>query len=217
MRAVVESCECFVRMLVSEPTPANPVRLRLQVLESDHIDVARNGLLMDGTPTQQGISLDDAGAPVAYWLYRMHPGVAWLMPGMAAGLLRDAQGRSVESFEPGMILYRRGTGSVDVVNPSAGGSHQAFARRTLEAAAVSTGLTYDQAAGDLTAANYSSLRAGKIEFRRLSEQVQYGMPIPMPVRPIADRFHAQDAAQMAAVEIAATGAAMPARSETPQG
>ncbi len=44
-----------------------------------------------------------------------------------------------------------------------------------------------------TQANYSSLRAGKIEFRRLCEQVQYGMLIPMLVRPIAERFHAQGA------------------------
>ena len=92
-----------------------------------------------------------------------------------------------------MILYRRGTGAVEVVNPSGGGSHTAFARRALEAAAVGTGLTYDQVSGDLTAANYSSLRAGKIEFRRLCEQVQYGMLIPMLVRPIAERFHAQGA------------------------
>jgi len=115
------------------------------------------------------------------------------MTGPASGLLRDAQGRTVESFEPGMILYRRGMGSVEVVNPSGGGSHAAFARRALEASAVGTGLTYDQVAGDLTQANYSSLRAGKIEFRRLCEQVQYGMLIPMLVRPIADRFHAQGA------------------------
>ena len=39
------------------------------------------------------------------------------LTGAAAGLLRDAQGRTVESFEPGMILYRRGMGSVEVVNP----------------------------------------------------------------------------------------------------
>jgi lambda family phage portal protein len=109
------------------------------------------------------------------------------------GLLRDAQGRAVESFEPGMILYRRGQGDVSVVNPSGGGSHTAFARRSLEAAAVGAGLTYDQVSGDLTQANYSSLRAGKIEFRRLCEQVQYGMLIPMLVRPIAERFHAQGA------------------------
>ena len=91
------------------------------------------------------------------------------LTGAAAGLLRDAQGRTVESFEPGMILYRRGMGSVEVVNPSGGGSHAAFARRALEAAAVGAGLTYDQVSGDLTQANYSSLRAGKIEFRRLTQ------------------------------------------------
>ena len=264
MRAVVESGECFIRLLPAEVTPANPVGLRLQVLESDHLDTSRIGVV-EGLATLNGIALDEAGAPVAYWLFRRHPGawwpglpgpwaseaipardvlhlyrkrrpgqlrdVSWLAPvltrlrdlgdyeaallmkakieaclaavvteegdealtGTVANLLRDAQGRAVEAFEPGMILYRRGGGSVDVVNPSGGGSHAAFARRALEAAAVGAGLTYDQVSGDLTQANYSSLRAGKIEFRRLCEQVQYGMLIPMLVRPIADRFHAQGA------------------------
>ncbi|WP_369407837.1 phage portal protein [Roseomonas rosulenta] len=265
MRAVVESGECFVRFLLVPPSPANPIGLRLQVLEADHLDTARNGMV-DGAPTIQGIALGEAGEPIGYWLHRVHPGAAWILPGAtwqnsqripsaevlhvyrkrrpgqlrdvswlapvllrlrdlgdyeaallmkakieaclaavvteegdealtgtAAGLLRDAQGRTVESFEPGMILYRRGMGSVEVVNPSGGGSHAAFARRALEAAAVGAGLTYDQVSGDLTQANYSSLRAGKIEFRRLCEQVQYGMLIPMLVRPIAERFHAQGA------------------------
>jgi lambda family phage portal protein len=265
MRAVVESGECFVRLLPAGITPSNPIGLRLQVLESDHLDMARNGVIA-GVPTLQGIALGDAGAPAAYWLHRIHPGASWLLPsggqltseavpardvlhiyrkrrpgqlrdvswlapvltrlrdlgdyeaallmkakieaclaavvsedgddamtGPASSLLRDAQGRTVESFEPGMILYRRGMGSVEVVNPSGGGSHAAFARRALEASAVGTGLTYDQVAGDLTQANYSSPRAGKIEFRRLCEQVQYGMLIPMLVRPIAERFHQQGA------------------------
>jgi lambda family phage portal protein len=264
MRAVVESGECFIRLLPTEVTPANPVGLRLQVLESDHLDASRIGMV-DGLATLNGIALDEAGTPVAYWLFRRHPGawwpglpgpwaseaipardvlhlyrkrrpgqlrdVSWLAPvltrlrdlgdyeaallmkakieaclaavvteegdealtGAAANLLRDAQGRAVEAFEPGMILYRRGAGSVEVVNPSGGGSHAAFARRALEAAAVGAGLTYDQVSGDLTQANYSSLRAGKIEFRRLCEQIQYGMLIPMLVRPIAERFHAQGA------------------------
>jgi lambda family phage portal protein len=263
MRAVVESGECFVRFLPAEPTPANPIGLRLQVLETDHLDTARNGTVA-GAPTMQGIALGPAAEPIGYWLFPVHPGawmlpgagiaservpasgvlhvyrkrrpsqlrdVSWLAPvllrlrdlgdyeaallmkakieaclaavvseegdealtGAAAGLLRDAQGRAVESFEPGMILYRRGMGSVEVVNPSGGGSHAAFAKRALEAAAVGAGLTYDQVSGDLTQANYSSLRAGKIEFRRLCEQVQYGMLIPMLVRPVAERFHQQGA------------------------
>ena len=115
------------------------------------------------------------------------------LSGAGDGLLRDAQGRPVEGFEPGMILYRRGGGSVDVVNPSGAGSHVSFARRQLEASSVGVGLTYDQVSGDLTGANYSSLRAGKIEFRRLCEQIQYGMLIPMLVHPVAERFHQQGA------------------------
>jgi lambda family phage portal protein len=266
MRAVVESGECFIRLLTVPTSPRNPIGLSLQVLESDHLDTARNGVV-NGAPTIQGIALGNSGEPIGYWLFPAHPG-AWMLPGvrlasefipardvlhvfrkrrpgqlrdvswlapvllrlrdlgdyeaallmkakieacLAAvvtddgeetltkpsdsnpGLLRDAQGRAVESFEPGMILYRRGQGDVSVVNPSGGGSHTAFARRSLEAAAVGAGLTYDQVSGDLTQANYSSLRAGKIEFRRLCEQMQYGMLIPMLVRPIAERFHVQGA------------------------
>jgi lambda family phage portal protein len=265
MRAVVESGECFVRLLPAEVSASNPVGLRLQVLESDHLDTARNGMV-EAAPTLQGIALGEAGRPVGYWLHRVHPGASWLLPpgqrfasemvpardvlhvyrkrrpgqlrdvswlapvlarlrdlgdyeaallmkakieaclaavvteegddalsGPASGLLKDAQGRAVEAFEPGMILYRRGAGSVEVVNPSGGGSHAAFARRALEAASVGAGLTYDQVSGDLAQANYSSLRAGKIEFRRLCEQVQYGMLVPMLVRPVAERFHAHGA------------------------
>ena len=80
MRAVVESGECFVRCLPTEVTPANPVGLRLQVLESDHLDAARNGIV-EGLPTLQGIALGDAGQPVSYWLHRIHPGASWLVPG----------------------------------------------------------------------------------------------------------------------------------------
>ncbi len=79
MRAVVESGECFVRLLPAEISPANPVGLQLQVLESDHLDTARNGLV-EGLPTLQGIALGDPGAPAAYWLYRVHPGASWLLP-----------------------------------------------------------------------------------------------------------------------------------------
>ncbi len=108
----------------------------------------------------------------------------------ASHLLKDARGQGVEAFEPGMILYRSATGgSVDIVNPSGGGSHQGFAKRTLEAASVGGGLTYDQVSGDLSEANYSSLRAGKIEFRQLLAQIQYTMLVPQLAQRVARRFH----------------------------
>lgn len=276
MRGVVESGEVFVRFLHAPVTRANPVGLRLQVLESDFLDTSRSGFI-NGERVVQGISLDPTGRPLAYWLYTVHPGNSWLFdaaatrservpvadvmhiyrkrrPGQlrdaswlapvlmhlrdlgeyetallqkakieaclvgavtddgdgvigaasttgtetasADGLFRDARGNVVETFEPGLLLYRRTNGSgssFDAINPSSSGSHTSLAKRALEAAAVGAGLTYDQVSGDLTQANYSSLRAGKIEFRRLCEQVQYGMLIPMLIARTAERFHMQGA------------------------
>ena len=54
--------------------------------------------------------------------------------------------------------------------------------------AAGVGITYDQLTGDLRQANYSSLRAGKIEVRRLAEQHQYLMLIPMMLDRIVERF-----------------------------
>ena len=56
MRAVVESGECFVRFLMTAPSAANPIGLRLQVLECDHLDASHNGMV-DGAATIQGIAL----------------------------------------------------------------------------------------------------------------------------------------------------------------
>jgi lambda family phage portal protein len=108
-------------------------------------------------------------------------------------VLQDAAGNKVEYLEPQQILYRRGGGTIETVNPSGGGDHAGYARRHLEAISVGAGLTYDQVSGDLSQANYSSLRAGKIEFRRLLEQVQYTMLVPMLISRVARRFHAQGA------------------------
>jgi lambda family phage portal protein len=267
-RGVVESGETLIRFVPVRPTRANPVGLKLLVLEADLLDVSRTG--MNGAnKVTQGVEVDPMGAPVAYWLKtdyddwpgtmaasktervpaseiihlyrRRRPGqvrdVSWLAPvlwmlkdlasyeaallrkaeieaclsvivtggddeqpltGDQDGdphLLRDAGGTVVEDIQPGLILYRRGGGQVDTVAPSGAGSHAGFARRTLEAAAVGTGLTYDQVAGDLSQANYSSLRAGKIEFRRLLEQVQYTMLIPRLIERVARRFEVQGALQ----------------------
>ncbi len=104
-------------------------------------------------------------------------------------VVTDAYGRVIEDFQPGMLMYRRSVGDVEVINPSGGGSHLQFARRALERAAVGVGLTYDQVSGDLTGANYSSLRAGKIEFRAHNSQVQWTILLPQLCMPVADAFH----------------------------
>ncbi|WP_368417413.1 phage portal protein, partial [Falsiroseomonas sp.] len=79
------SGECFVRLLPAAPSLENPIGLRLQVLESDHLDAARQGVI-EGIPTLQGIGLGEAGEPVGYWLHRVHPGASWVLPGGATWL-----------------------------------------------------------------------------------------------------------------------------------
>jgi hypothetical protein len=50
------------------------------VVESDHLGTARNGMLA-GAATIQGIAPGEAGEPIGCWLHRVHPGVAWILPG----------------------------------------------------------------------------------------------------------------------------------------
>ena len=45
------------------------------MLESDHLDTAR-----------QGVGLAEAGEPVGQWLHRVHPGASWVLPGGATWL-----------------------------------------------------------------------------------------------------------------------------------
>jgi lambda family phage portal protein len=100
---------------------------------------------------------------------------------------KDDKGDKVTRIEPGMV---QDIGDADIVFPN-GSSQSVFGdayRSGLRAMAAGAGITYDQVSGDLTQANYSSLRAGKIEFRRLVEQMQWSIMVPMLCRKVDRRF-----------------------------
>lgn len=101
----------------------------------------------------------------------------------------DAQdgSKKVSRIEPGMIAD---IGDSDIVfaNPSGQSAFAEAYLAGLQAMAAGAGLTYDQLSGDLRQANYSSLRAGKIEFRRLVEQIQWHIMGPRYCMPVARRF-----------------------------
>lgn len=88
--------------------------------------------------------------------------------------------------EPGMLLRLRGQ-DIKFAEPKTSTQFEPVAVSTLMGMAAGTGHTYDQITGDLRQANYSSLRAGKIEHRRLVEQVQWHDVIPRLDR-VAARF-----------------------------
>ena len=77
-----------------------------------------------------------------------------------------ADGRRVESFEPGMIEYLQPGKDVKFATPSHAGGYAEYMRVHLHAIAAGVGLTYELLTGDLSQVNYSSIRAGLIEFRR---------------------------------------------------
>ncbi|MFD1328286.1 phage portal protein [Mycoplana ramosa] len=96
-------------------------------------------------------------------------------------------GSKVTRIEPGQI---QDIGDAEIVfaNPSSQSVFGDAYKAGLMAIAAGAGLTYDQLTGDLSQANYSSLRAGKIEFRRIVEQLQWGVFVPMVCRKVDRRF-----------------------------
>jgi lambda family phage portal protein len=63
-----------------------------------------------------------------------------------------------------------------------------FLRLQLRAVAAGLGVMYEQLTGDLSGVNYSSIRAGLIEFRRRIEAVQYSVLVFQFCRPVWQRF-----------------------------
>lgn len=110
---------------------------------------------------------------------------------------RDAEtGQRRRTLAPGMI-ERLGVGEDVKFNslPAPQGL-SAFAQHVLRSiAAGAYGMTYDLLTGDLSAANYSSLRAGRLAFRRHVRRDQQNMLVPQMCQPIYQAFAA--AAQLA--------------------
>jgi lambda family phage portal protein len=82
----------------------------------------------------------------------------------------------VASLEPGTLQVLLPGEDVRFSSPAdVGGGYEAFQYRTLLAVAVSLGLPYHLVTGDVRQANYSSLRAELVEFRRRIGQLQHGV------------------------------------------
>lgn len=80
---------------------------------------------------------------------------------------------------PGMVHRLSPGEQISFSQPSSNPNFGAFLLHGEMSAAAGIGVTHDQATGDLRQANYSSLRAGKVEFRRNVEMIQHLTVIPM--------------------------------------
>jgi len=91
----------------------------------------------------------------------------------------------VAGLEPGTMQVLLPGEDVKFSTPAdVGATYETFMRVQLRSIAAGMGITYEQLTGDLTGVNYSSIRAGLLEFRRRCEQFQHQVIVFQMCRPI---------------------------------
>lgn len=101
----------------------------------------------------------------------------------------DPEGAAIASLEPGTMQVLLPGEDVKFSSPAdVGGGYEAFQYRTLLAVSASLGLPYHLVTGDVRQANYSSLRAELVEFRRRIGQLQHGVIVHQFCRPVWARW-----------------------------
>ncbi|MGR3593090.1 MAG: phage portal protein [Limimaricola soesokkakensis] len=121
----------------------------------------------------------------------------------------DLYGAALASLEPGTLQVLLPGEDVRFSSPAdVGGGYEAFQYRTLLAVSASLGLPYHLVTGDVRQANYSSLRAELVEFRRRIGQLQHGVIAHQLCRPVWRRW-LETAALVGALDPDAAMAARP--------
>ena len=110
------------------------------------------------------------------------------VPGTPGEAPAPPPGVGTAVMEPGTTQYLRLNEDIEFANPPQFNSLPEFMRIYLRSIAAGLGVTYEQLTGDLTGVNYSSIRAGLIEFWRRCEQFQHQVIIFRFCRPIWDAW-----------------------------
>ena len=99
---------------------------------------------------------------------------------------QDEDGIPMQGLEPGSIYTLPSGKKITFSEPGdVGGMYSEYMRMQLHK--IASGFlfcTYEQLTGDLTRVNYSSIRAGLLEFRRRCEMLQYQMVVFQFCRPV---------------------------------
>jgi lambda family phage portal protein len=101
----------------------------------------------------------------------------------------DDNDQQILGFEPGTLQYLDEGEDIKFSEPAdVGGAYEVWIRRQLQAIAAGIGVTYEQLTGDLSKVNYTSIRAGLLEFRRRCEVLQHNLIVFQFSRPYAIRW-----------------------------
>lgn len=91
----------------------------------------------------------------------------------------NSDGAQLEDLQPGMVVMLRNGKAVTMHTPAATPGVVEEENAQLRGIATGLGVTFEQLTGDLSQVNYSSYRAGLIEFRSLIESLQWELFIPV--------------------------------------
>ena len=100
----------------------------------------------------------------------------------------DDADRRIENLSAGMVQYLKPGQEITFGAPQSSGGYADYTKTQLRAIAAGVGITYEQLTGDLSGVNYSSIRAGMVEFHRSVDAVQWLTLVPMLLDPIWQRW-----------------------------
>jgi lambda family phage portal protein len=147
-----------------------PILLALHELEKyDRAELVRKAIATMIVFFEQDLSAEGAASASVF--------------GRGGGTDRD--GAPMQGLEPGAYIRVPAGRQVDHSKPvDVGGMYVEFMRAQLRKIAAGLGITYEQLTGDLTGVNYSSIRAGLLEFRRRCEAFQHQVMVFQFCRPV---------------------------------
>ena len=111
------------------------------------------------------------------------------LSGIEAGLDEDEQEILLgEKMEPGQIEILPPGKDIKIATPPSKEGYESFTRSFLHSIATGLGITYESLVGDLSQANFSSARLGKIEMHKNIDTWQQQIMIDQFMRPVVEWF-----------------------------
>lgn len=110
-------------------------------------------------------------------------------PYFGALVKQEGEIEPISEFSPGAIHYLEDDEEITFSDPpDIGSSYTQWLKTEMLAVAKGAGVTYEQLTGDLSDVNYSSIRAGLLEFRRRIEALQSQLIVHQWCRKIAAKW-----------------------------
>jgi len=100
----------------------------------------------------------------------------------------DADGNTIEKFEPGMIAYAHDGKSVTFNNPPTMGGYAEYKGVNFHKIAAGYLIPHALMTGNLKEVNFTSSRVGLVDFRRLVDAIQWLTVAPMLLNPVRRWF-----------------------------